>query len=91
MKILIEKSDVKWVVNQAGELGVRINDTNFYLYKGESIVYERVGGFDPTNADEQKLLKWRYVEKREFGEVCRPVDWEEDREDFAENSFWEDQ
>lgn len=53
--------DVHWVVNDLGELGVRINDQFFFLYKGESYV----GG-----------EKWRAVAKREFGEVCYPKpDW----------------
>lgn len=54
---------VKWVVNSLGELGVRIDGVNYYLYKGESIVYGPDSGVDD-------IMKWRYVGKREFGETC---------------------
>jgi len=47
-----------WIVNEYGELGVRVDGVNYYLYKGESL------------RDDDK--PWRAVEKREFGEVCRP-------------------
>jgi len=52
--------DVKWVVNDLAELGVKIGDKFFFLYKGESYC-----GGD----------KWRRVFKREFGECQHPHDW----------------
>lgn len=59
MKIELINSDVEWVVNDFAELGVKIGDQFFFLYKGESLVY------GPPR-------KWRHVFKREFGECCHP-------------------
>lgn len=49
---------VEWVVNTSGELGVKIGNTCYYLYKGESLIYET------------EPMMYRKVEKREFGESC---------------------
>lgn len=62
---------VKWIVNDIGELGVSVKDCTgrerqLYLYKGGSIEYGNDG-------DEQRTF--RLVGKREFGEVCHPVDY----------------
>jgi hypothetical protein len=54
----------EWVVNDMGELGVKIGDRFFFLYKGKSLEYD-----DPNMA-----IQWRPVEKREFGECCHPVE-----------------
>lgn len=59
--------DVEWVVNDFSELGVKIGERLFFLYKGDSYRYDSTqsaGG--PFN--------YRPVEKREFGETCKPVD-----------------
>lgn len=64
--IKLKEDEVKWIVNIQGELGVRIGTKNFYLYKGESTVYE--------TAINQP---WRLVEKREFGETCKPLNFKE--------------
>lgn len=53
----LTEDDVEWVVNDLAELGVKIGDQFFFMYKGMS--YK--GG-----------SKWRYVFKREFGETCHP-------------------
>lgn len=55
----LECTDVEWVVNDMGELGVKIKDQFFFLYKGES--YKGGDWYRP-------------VFKREFGEVCYPWD-----------------
>ncbi|MCA9366982.1 hypothetical protein KC887_01810 [Candidatus Kaiserbacteria bacterium] len=60
--------EVRWVVNNLGELGVRVGDTSYYLYKGESIIYTQ------PNDDGTTMME-RSVLKREFGEVCRPHGW----------------
>lgn len=56
----LEKEDVEWVVNDLAELGVKIGNQFFFMYKGRS--YK--GGY-----------RWRHVYKREFGEVCKPWDF----------------
>ena len=58
-----------WVVNDIGELGVRIGGRCFFLYKGESLEY----GDDKH--DDGSTMMVRPVFKREFGEVCYPRDW----------------
>jgi hypothetical protein len=64
MKVILEEKDVTWIVNNLGELGVKIGKKCFFLYKGESLEYKR------DNANE--AMRYRLVGKREFGEVCRP-------------------
>ena len=49
-----------WIVNNLGELGVKIGNRFFFLYKGDNIEYD-----DPD-------MKYRIVGKREFGETCHP-------------------
>jgi hypothetical protein len=83
--------DVQWVVNDIGELGVKIGDRFFWLYKGYSLVYTK------GKHDDGTPMKWRPVGKREFGEVCHPVDYYDKRhneqgrysEQFADVS-WQD-
>lgn len=53
----LSDDDVEWIVNDLSELGVKVGDRFFFLYKGGS--YK--GG-----------KKWRHVGKREFGECCHP-------------------
>ena len=62
----MKDSDVEWVVNDISELGVKIGNEFFWLYKGQSLVYE-----DATHDDGTPMM-WRYVYKREFGECCHP-------------------
>jgi hypothetical protein len=67
---VLKRTDVEWVVNEIAELGVKIGNRFFFLYKGRSIVYN-------TAADEavdgKGPMKWRVVGKREFGEVVKPT------------------
>ena len=65
----IDASDVHWVVNDSGELGVEIGGRYFFLYKGESLEYE-----DPKHDDATPMLV-RTVGKREFGETQWPQKW----------------
>ena len=53
----LKNNEVEWVVNEMGELGVKIKDQFFFMYKGESYS----GG-----------ESYRPVFKREFGETCYP-------------------
>lgn len=63
----------KWIVNDHGELGVLIGDQAHFMYKGEAFQYE--GAADsPT--------RFRYVEKREFGESGPQVDPQVDAHDW---------
>jgi hypothetical protein len=55
--------EVEWVVNNIAELGVKIGNQFFFLYKGRSLVYRN---------DENPPIRWRLVGKREFGECCHP-------------------
>lgn len=57
---ILKKEDVRWVVNNLAELGVRIHGRCFFLYKGRSYHGGSV---------------YRAVFKREFGECCHPPDW----------------
>lgn len=65
----LHADDVQWVVNDNAELGVKIGDQFFFLYKGDSLVY------DPPEHDDGKPMHWRAVGKREFGECCHPINY----------------
>lgn len=56
----------QWIVNDMGELGVKIGDRCFFLYKGDNIEYK-----DGKHDDGTPIL-YRTVGKREFGETCKP-------------------
>jgi len=58
-----------WIVNDLGELGVKVGERFFFLYKGDNIEYEDVKHGDGTQ------MRYRIVGKREFGEVCWPLSW----------------
>lgn len=58
----------QWIVNDLGELGVKIRDRFFFLYKGGNIEYD-------GEHDEGDRMKYRMVGKREFGETCWPMKW----------------
>jgi hypothetical protein len=65
----ISADAVEWVVNDNSELGVKIGNQFFFLYKGDSLVYE-TGKHDDGSA-----MHWRTVGKREFGECCHPINY----------------
>lgn len=51
---------VEWVIDDEGDLGVKIGDQFFFLYKGNSLL--------------KNEFRWRKVQKRaDFGECCRPA------------------
>lgn len=66
--VRLRAEDVEWVVNSIAELGVKIGDQFFFLYKGESLVYTE-------DEDDEPPLMWRHVGKREFGECCHPINY----------------
>lgn len=53
-------NEPEWIINDLGELGVKIGNRCFFLYKGRNIEYE-AGSH-----------RYRKVGKREFGETCKP-------------------
>lgn len=67
-----------WVVNDLGELGVKVADRFFFLYKGYSLEYggslesQRLGF---SCHDDGEAMHYRIVGKREFGETCWPLHW----------------
>ena len=62
----LKAKDVVWVVNDLAELGVKLGNQFFWLYKGDSLVY------DTGTHDTGRPMRWRKVKKREFGESCLP-------------------
>lgn len=81
---LISKDDVEWVVNDSSELGVKIGNQFFWLYKGDSLVYES------GKHDDGSPMLWRRVGKREFGECCHPVDLTHTPDKYTEGDGWKD-
>lgn len=67
----IVSGDVKWIVNDIGELGVEIHGRLFFLHKGESLEY----GGKAFHDEDDKAMQYRRVGKREFGETVWPQDW----------------
>lgn len=67
----LSSNQVEWVVNDLAELGVKIKDQFFWLYKGRSLVYSSPN----EDNDPPKPIMWRYVHKREFGECCHPINY----------------
>lgn len=59
----------EWIVNDLGELGVKIDGRCFFLYKGDNIEYAEAVHDDGTP------MRYRPVGKCEFGETCWPVAW----------------
>jgi len=67
---------VEWIVNDLGELGVKVHGRCFFLFEGKSFEY----GHTPESLaagrclnDQGKPRSYRAVSEREFGEeTCRP-------------------
>ena len=62
-KLVLKAQDVEWIVNNRGELGVKIGGRCFFLFKDTSIEYD---------VDRNSTLKYRRIEHNEFGEHCTP-------------------
>lgn len=58
----------KWIVNDLGELGVKVGGRFFFLYKGDNIEYDGIH-------DDGSPMLYRPVGKREFGETVMPMKW----------------
>lgn len=78
---MLTADQVEWVVNDIAELGVKIGDQFFFLYKGTSLVYgddekSRAAGVCLNeDTDPPTPHKWRPVFKREFGECAHPINY----------------
>ncbi len=76
---MLKSSEVEWIVNDIAELGVKIGNQFFFLYKGNSLVYgndekSRAAGVALNeDTDPPTRHKWRPVFKREFGECAHPI------------------
>lgn len=81
----LQPDDVEWVVNDSAELGVKIGDKLFFLYKGHSIDYHEL---DPRYNVELEPFLYRPVGKREFGESCYPPHLEKIPEHYSEGTGW---
>lgn len=81
----LKPEDVEWVVNDIAELGVKIGDQFFFLYKGYSLVYgddknSRAAGVALNeDSDPPTQHMWRPVFKREFGECAHPINYNDPR------------
>jgi len=67
----------EWIVNCMGELGVIVDGVAYFLYKGGSLVYGNKYG----------NISYRRVGKREFGEVCLPVEQKIDRDGIYRHTY----
>lgn len=61
----LQAKDVEWIVNDNAELGVKIGERCFFLWKGNSLTYGKA-------RDGDRPMRYRPVYKREFGEACHP-------------------
>jgi hypothetical protein len=86
----LEPENVEWVVNDIGELGVKIGNQFFFLYKGRSLVYRTKEDIGEDGTDKDRILRWRPVYKREFGEVCHPppkTEYSHDRGEMVDGEY----
>lgn len=79
MSGMLKEEDVEWIVNDIAELGVKIGNQFFFLYKGSSLVYgkdeesQAAGVCLNQDTDPPTKHMWRPVFKREFGECAHPI------------------
>jgi len=65
----------QWIVNDLGELGVKVDARFFFLYKGRSLEYgddDESVEYGSALHDDGTPMMYRMVGKREFGETCLP-------------------
>lgn len=69
----------EWIVNDLGELGVKVGNRFFFLYKGSNIEYGVAGIGESCEGvalhDDGTPMMYRMVGKREFGETQWPLKW----------------
>jgi hypothetical protein len=66
---------VEWILNDKGEIGVKVGDQQFFLYKGESLMYSSLEEDGPSG--------YRLVGKRELDETLS-LDSVFDKEGFLD-------
>ncbi|WP_431189370.1 hypothetical protein [Burkholderia multivorans] len=72
----VTDTEPQWIVNDLGELGVKVGGRFFFLYKGDNIEYGASSSRDGIALhDDGSPMQYRIVGKREFGETCLPVKW----------------
>ncbi|WP_243771982.1 MULTISPECIES: hypothetical protein [Burkholderia cepacia complex] len=72
----VTDTEPQWIVNDLGELGVKVGGRFFFLYKGDNIEYGANSSSDGIALhDDGSPMQYRIVGKREFGETCLPVKW----------------
>lgn len=54
----------RWIINNNGELGIRILGLNLWYYKWNT----------PIISYKDEYKSWRVIRKREFGEVIKPTE-----------------
>lgn len=66
----LKETDIRWVINDNGKLGVRIGDTLFWFYRGETLRQD-------YHEEEAPMAPrfYRQIGKLEFGEGLRPQGW----------------
>jgi hypothetical protein len=79
----LRADDIEWIVNDNSELGVKIRNQFFFLYKGYSLVYET------GRHDDESEMMWRPVGKREFGECCHPIHLTQYPDMYTEGTGWQ--
>lgn len=71
---LVKALTPQWIVNNLGELGCRVGDRFYFIYKyDDPLVYTTADGC--FEDDDAKPLMWRPIYKREFGETQWPEKW----------------
>ena len=71
MLVDIETKDVTFIVNDSGELGVKISNKTFWLYKDHT---PKV--YDTAKHENGDTIMYRPIMKGEFGNECRPVSFD---------------
>lgn len=78
----LRSTDVEWIINDQGEIGVKILDQFFFVHKGASFMYASPEG-------ENTPKKYRAIGKRELGESCK-IDDERLVDGYLDRGVWLD-
>lgn len=75
----LRSTDVEWILNDKGEIGVKIGDQFFFNYKGESLMYSSLEDTGPKT--------YRLVGKRELDETLS-LDSVFQKDGFLDRGTW---